>query len=68
MSGNLKRAVPRSVVVTGDGAAGLERKLQPPADGARTRRSEGARDDRDEQLPRWLTADPYDCSSYTLLP
>ena len=31
--------MPRSVVVTGDGAAGLEQELQPPADGARTRRS-----------------------------
>src|SRR4051794_11047397 len=38
VSANLERAVPRSLVVIGDGAAGLEQELQPPADGACTRR------------------------------
>src|SRR4051812_14315778 len=43
-----------------------ERKLHLPGGGARTRRSQGARDDRDEQLPCPLTAEPYGCSSYML--
>jgi len=42
VSGNLERAVPRSVVVTGDGAAELEQEPQPPADGARIRRAMSA--------------------------
>jgi hypothetical protein len=51
VTGNLERALPRLVVVAGDDAAGLEQKLQPPANGAATCRSEGTRDDRNELLP-----------------